>query len=96
MQRITDKIHEDRDTLSLYHQRRRGGGESSEIEIEGIAAIDDQLAILKVSDTDIKPLSLSNEDVQVGDTVLRRKLPRCVFTRYHKQHIFFSTLVQGI
>ena len=75
IQYIIDKIHPDRDTLSLYHQRRRGWGESSEIEIEGIAAIDDQLAILKVSDTDIKPLCLSDEDVQVGDTVYVASCP---------------------
>ena len=76
IQYIIDKIHPDRDTLSLYHQRRRGwSGESSEIEIEGIAAINDQLAILKVSDTDIKPLCLSNEDVQVGDTVYVASCP---------------------
>lgn len=39
------------------------------IEIEGIAAIDGRLAILKVSDSDVQPLSLSNDDVQIGDTV---------------------------
>ena len=32
------------------------------------AVIDDQLAILKVADTDVQPLCLSNEDVQIGDT----------------------------
>ena len=76
IQRITDKIHEDRDTFSLYHDQRTNlWGESSKIEIEGIVAISDQLAILKVSDTDIKPLGLSNEDVQVGDTVYVASYP---------------------
>ena len=45
IQYIIDKIHPDRDTLSLYHQRRQSRGESSDIEIEGIAAIDNLLAI---------------------------------------------------
>ena len=89
IQRITDKIHPDRDTLSLYHQRRQGWGESSEIEIEDIAAIDDQLAILKVSDTDIKPLCLSDEDVQIGDTVYVASCPD-VFSQGIISSIFFS------
>ena len=89
IQYIIDKIHPDRDTLSLYHQRRQGRGESSDIEIEGIAAIDDLLAILKVSDTDIKPLSLSNEDVQVGDTVYVASCPD-VFSQGIISSIFSS------
>lgn len=55
-------------SLTLFHDRR-GGGTASRIEVEGIAAIDDQLAILKVSDTDVQPLCISNEDVQIGDIV---------------------------
>ena len=89
IQYIIDKIHPDRNTLSLYHQQRRGRGESSEIEIEGIAAIKDQLTILKVSDTDIKPLCLSNEDVQVGDTVYVASCPD-VFSQGIISSIFFS------
>jgi WD40 repeat protein len=89
IQYVIDKIHPDRDTLSLYHQRRQGRGESSDIEIEGIAAIDDLLAILKVSDTDIKPLSLSNEDVQVGDTVYVASCPD-VFSQGIISSIFSS------
>ena len=53
-------------TLSLD---RRGGDTVSRIEVEGIAAIDDQLAILKVSDTDVQPLCFNNDDVQIGDIV---------------------------
>ena len=53
-------------TLSLD---RRGGDTVSCIEVEGIAAIDDQLAILKVSDTDVQPLCFNNDDVQIGDIV---------------------------
>ena len=55
-------------SLTLFHDRR-GGDTVSRIEVEGIAAIDDQLAILKVSDTDVQPLCISNEDVQIGDIV---------------------------
>ena len=96
---IIDKIHPDRDTLSLYHQQRRGSfGESSEIEIEGIAAINGQLAILKVSDTDIKPLCLSNENVQVGDTVYVASCPDAfsqgiissVFSSRHSSKEFYE------
>ena len=39
------------------------------LNVERIAAIDGRLVILKVSDSDIQPLSLSNDDVQIGDTV---------------------------
>ena len=50
-------------SLALCHHWR------DNIRVEGIAAIDEQLAILKVSDSDVQPLSLSNDGVQIGDTV---------------------------
>ena len=95
IQKIIDKIHEDRDTLSLYHRRRTGWGEFPEIEIEGIAAIDDQLAILKVADTDVQPLCLSNEDVQIGDTVYVASCPdtfsQGIISRLYERDFFEIT-----
>jgi len=53
-------------SLVLFHNERRGY-----IDIESIAAIDDSvaIAILKVSNCEVQPLCLSDEGVQIGDTV---------------------------
>ena len=56
-------------SLALCHHWR------DNIRVEGIAAIDEQLAILKVSDSDVQPLSLSNDGVQIGDTVYVASTP---------------------
>ena len=57
----------DVDSIKLFHENGRQGNP----EVESIAALDDQigLAILKVSDTDVQPLCLSSDNVQIGDTV---------------------------
>ena len=68
IQKIDNIIYKD-DSLTLYHDQRKYSHEVPCIEVEGIAAIDDQLAILRVSDTDVQPLCLSNEDVRIGDTI---------------------------
>ncbi len=57
-------------SLALFHNERRGY-----IDIESIAAIDDQLAILKVSDCEVQPLCLSDEGVKIGDTVYVASTP---------------------
>ena len=74
IQKIDNIIYKD-DSLTLYHDQRKDSYEVPCIEVEGIAAIDDQLAILKVADTDVQPLCLSNEDVQIGDTVYVASCP---------------------
>lgn len=57
-------------SLALFQNKRR-----SYINIESIAAIDDQLAILKVSNCEVQPLCLSDEGVQIGDTVYVASTP---------------------
>ena len=59
-------------SLALFHNERRGL-----IDIESIAAIDDSvaIAILKVSNCEVQPLCLSNDGVQIGDTVYVASTP---------------------
>ena len=54
-------------SIKLFHENGMNGNP----KVESIAALDNQLglAILKVSDFDVKSLCLSNNDVQIGDTV---------------------------
>lgn len=68
-------------SLALFHNARRGY-----IDIESIAAIDNQLAIIKVSDCGVQPLSLSNEGVKIGDTVYVASPP----------HTFSQGIISGI
>ena len=75
-------------SLVFYHNKRRYQ-EVKSIEVEDIAAIDDQLAILKVPDTDVQPLCLSNDEVQVGDTVYVASCPD-VFSQGIISSIFSS------
>ena len=55
------------DSIKLFHENGMNGNP----KVESIAALDNQLglAILKVSDFDVKPLCFSNNDAQIGDTV---------------------------
>ena len=57
----------DLESIKLFHENGMGGNP----EVESIAALDNQLglAILKVSNIGVQPLCLSNEYVQIGDTV---------------------------
>ncbi len=57
-------------SFALFHNAPRVS-----IDIESIAAIDNQLAIIKVSDCEVQPLSLSNEGVKIGDTVYVASTP---------------------
>ena len=94
IQKIDNIIYKG-DSLTLYHDRRDGSIEVSCIEVEGIAAIDDQLAILKVSDTDVQPLCLSNEEVRIGDTVYVASSPdtfsQGIISRLYERNFFEIT-----
>ncbi|MCG9129822.1 trypsin-like peptidase domain-containing protein [Candidatus Poribacteria bacterium] len=58
------------DSLALFHTDQKGY-----IDLESIAANDDQLALLKVSNCEIQPLYLSDDRVQIGDTVYIASTP---------------------
>ena len=94
IQKIDNIIYKD-DSLTVYHDQRKDSYEVPCIEVEGIAAIDDQLAILKVSDTDVQPLCLSNEDVQIGDTVYVASSPdtfsQGIISRLYERDFFEIT-----
>ena len=96
IQKIDNIIYkDDDDSLTLYHDRRVGSIKVPCIEVEGIAAIDNQLAILRVSDTDVKPLCLSNKDVRIGDTVYVASSPdtfsQGIISRLHTRDCFEIT-----
>ncbi len=94
IQKIDNIIYKD-DSLTLYHDQRKDSYEVPCIEVEGIAAIDDQLAILKVSNTDVQPLYLSNEDVQIGDTIYVASSPdtfsQGIISRLYERNFFEIT-----
>ncbi|MCY4553570.1 MAG: trypsin-like peptidase domain-containing protein [Candidatus Poribacteria bacterium] len=94
IQKIDNIIYKD-DSLTLYHDQRKDSHEVPCIEVEGIAAIDDQLAILRVSDTDVQPLCLSNEEVRIGDTVYVASSPdtfsQGIISRLYERNFFEIT-----
>ena len=95
IQNIFNKEIEGMDSLTLYHDQRKDSYEVPCIEVEGIAAIDDQLAILRVSDTDVQPLCLSSDDVQIGDTVYVASSPDAfsqgIISRLYERDFFEIT-----